>query len=350
MTVKSAIETTNWLQCETINKVVEILNTIPREYMCIQEDCNREDVVYRTEDVVQIRPSTHPLFWLKKLGLVVKILYDKEKVENEKRARLVLKSSFSLVPMSFASYDNGFLEIMPYIDESVMLSEVSKTDLSEFTRIYDKMSARIYHYIICNRKPALKNQNVIYAGRSLECMQQWTSEMIGLLEGYNLFSYTTGLDYNLSGVMKAVLDELKNITKNTCVFSGDMNCHNILSAKTDVFLIDFEYWGNFDVEYLISVLLGSLFSHCDLFEKYHIEREEKIIKAKYSLRIDLSEIESLRILQKAWVNCDRIKTFILARMYYKFIDIIKNPKESKHTVVVCALLDFFSNYNEVYKK
>ena len=334
-------EHTNWVQINTINDVIEILNAIPKQYLCIQDNCNRKDVIYLSEDVMQIRPSTHPLFWLKKLGLVVKVVRDKERVENEKRARYALKSSFTLVPMEFAYYGNVYLEIMPYIYESIMLSELSKIDIYEFIHIYNKTSSKIFQYIMRNKKLAAKNEKVIYAGRSLECMQQWTTQMIDLLDGYRLFSHATGSEYSLSGVMKKALLELKKSTQNTCVFSGDVNCHNILLTKTEVILIDFEYWGKFDIEYLISIMVGSLFSHCDLIENYQIKEENKSIDVKYVLKFDLTEIEALRILQDICLNSKRIKAFILARMYYKFVEIIKNPKECKHTIVVCALLDFF---------
>lgn len=337
--------TTNWVQSDTIDDVIKILDSIPKEYLCIQDDCNNEDGGYLSKDVMQIRPSTHPLFFLKKLGLAVKVIYDKERVENEKRARQALKSSFTLVPMEYACYGNIYLEIMPYIYDSIMLSELSKIDISEFIHIYNKTSSIIFQYIMRNKKTASKNEKVIYAGRSLECMQQWTTQMINLLDGYRLFSHTTGSDYSLSEVMKNALCEITNSTQHTCFFSGDINCHNILLAKKEVILIDFEYWGKFDVDYLISIMVGSLFSHCDLIENYQIKESDKCIEVKYGLKIDLSDIGALKILQDICVNSKRIKSFILARMYYKFIEIIKNPKNCKHIIVVCALLDFFAKYS-----
>lgn len=335
-------ETTNWLSVEVINEIVKILNNIPREYMCIQEDCNRKDVFYCSDEVVQIRPSTHPLFLIKNLGLVVKVLYDKEKIENEKMARSVLKNTFALIPMEFVCYDNGFLQIMPYLESSLMLSEISRHSLSDFVQIYDEISTKIYRYILHNKRSFTKNEKVIFAGRSLECMNQWTNELIDIMEGWQLFSYNTGIEYNLSSVLKKVLDELNSNTRSTCVFSGDINCHNILYTKKDVFLIDFEYWGNFDVEYLVSVLLGSLFSHCDLYENCYIETKKTVIKIEYGLKVDLSEIKSLRVIQEMCVNNERIKAFILARMYYKFLEIKEKTRNSKNVIVVCAILDYFS--------
>lgn len=335
-------ETSAWLSLEVINKIVKLLNNIPKKYMCIQEDCNRKDVFYCSDEVVQIRPSTHPLFRLKKLGLVVKVLYDKERVENEKKARSVLKNTFDLVPMGFACYDDGFLEIMPYLEDSLMLSEVSRYSLSDFVRIYDEVSTKVFRYILLNKKSFMKDEKVIFAGRTLDCMNQWTNELIDLMEGCRLFSYTTGIEYNLSGVLKKVLDGLNSNTQNTCVFSGDINCHNILYTKKDVFLIDFEYWGNFDVEYLVSVLLGSLFSHCDLYENCYIEDEKTVIKIKYSLKVDLSKIKALKVIQDMSVDNERIKAYILARMYYKFLEIKERAKDSKNVIVVCAILDYFS--------
>lgn len=335
-------ETINWLSAEAVDEIIMILNNIPKEYMCIQEDCNRKDVFYSSDEVVQIRPSTHPLFLMKNLGFVVKILYDKEKVENEKKARGVLKDTFTLIPMEFVCYDNGYLEIMPYLEDSLMLSEVSRSSLSDFIQIYDETSIRIYQYILRNKRSFTKNEKIVFAGRSLECMSQWTNELIDVMEGWQLFSYNTGIEYNISSVLKNVLVELNNNTQNTCVFSGDINCHNILYTKREVFLIDFEYWGNFDVEYLISVLLGSLFSHCDLYENCYVETEKKVIKIKYGLKVNLSEIKSFRVIQEICVNNERIKAFILARMYYKFLEIKGKKQNSKNVVVMCAILDYFS--------
>lgn len=335
-------ETTNWLSVEVINEIVQILDNIPKEYMRIQEDCNRKDIFYCSDEVVQIRPSTHPLFLLKNLGLVVKVLYDKEKIENEKRARGVLKNTFNLVPMEFACYDNGFLEIMPYLEDSLMLSELSRSSLSDFVQIYDETSTKIYQYILHNKRSFMKNEKVIFAGRSIECMNQWTNELVDVMAGVQLLSYNTGIEYNISGVLKKVLDELSNNTRNTCVFSGDINCHNILYNKKDIFLIDFEYWGNFDVEYLVSVLLGSLFLHCDLYEDCYVETEKTVIKIKYGLKANLSEIKSLRVVQELCVNNERVKAFILARMYYKFLEIKEKTRNSKNVIVVCAILDYFS--------
>lgn len=335
-------EATNWLPKEAVNEVIDIISKIPKTYLSIQEDCNRKDVFYCSDDVLQIRPSTHAIFYLKKMGLVVKILYDREKVENEKRARAVLNTEFMVVPMLDICYNDGYLILMPYIDGAQMLDEVSKYNLIHFVDIYDEVSKKIYDYIIRNRRPLSKTGRVIYAGRSLECMQRWTAELIDLLGEYRLFSYNTGMEYNLSELMKGVLDKLNENTQSVCLFSGDVNCHNILYAREKVFFIDFEYWGDFDVEYLVSILLGSLFTHCDLYKDCFAEVGESIVKVGYALKIDLSKIESLRILKEMCLDNKRIKAFIFARMYYKFIGMIENKIEITHIIAVCAILDYFS--------
>lgn len=93
----------SFLSYKEVHDIGDSLMKLPREYLLKQEDCNREDFIYQDEDVIQLRPSTVPVFLLKQRNIVIKIMIDKVKAENEYNARVLLKDKLNIIPLAIIS-------------------------------------------------------------------------------------------------------------------------------------------------------------------------------------------------------------------------------------------------------
>ena len=78
---------------EDVGYIYEYLKKIPKTFFVEQEDCNRKDYYYEDEEVIQLRPSTVPVFRFKKKNLVVKLMENRVKAENSLNNRLKVETA-----------------------------------------------------------------------------------------------------------------------------------------------------------------------------------------------------------------------------------------------------------------
>lgn len=329
------------LSCEEIDKIVDIVEEIPEEYMHKQDDCNRVDFAYSSRFVEQLRPSTHPIFLIKEYDVVVKVFHSIEHANNEMQARDILKEQFEIIPAKKICCKQYYLLITPYVKNAIMLSELSKHNFDFFLRCYSDVFNNLVNYIYANKKLVKNNDIIVYAGRSIECMQKWIHETQRMVDGYTVYSHVTNVFFDLSDEIKKSIVALEKKSKFSCVFSGDINCHNIIHTKKGCAYLDFEYWGNMDVEYLFSVLIGSLFNHCEIAENENYSYDALVGKVFYNNKIDFWKMKSISRFLEMELDYERIRGFIIARMYYKFDDLINNWNESRSIIPICMIFDFF---------
>lgn len=329
------------LSDKELDRIIRNIEDIPKEYMRKQDDCNRMDLAYNRCGIKQLRPSTHPVFWIKECDVVVKVFYNVDSVKNEIWARVVLENFFDTIPAKMVSCEKYYLLITPYVKNMIMLSELSRKDFGCFLRDYDDVLRNIINYIDINKKEVKDCNKVMYAGRSIECMKAWAYGMLQLVEKYNIYSYVTGNNYSLFDIINRTVAALEKKPSNLCLFSGDVNCHNIMHTEKGCICLDFEYWGNIDVDYLFSVIIGSIFNHCEIVDNVYVDYDSHVGKVAYSLKKDILKMKSISAFRGMELDYERIRGFIISRMYYKFLNLINNWNEDKNIVSICMILDFF---------
>lgn len=338
---RSINDTVSNLSGEEIDLIIGIIDEIPKQYLCIQNDCNRVDLAYSSRDIEQLRPSTHPVLLIKKFGVVVKVFYSIERAKKEMHARDIMKKQFGIIPAKMVCCEKYSLLITPYLDNMIMLSELSKIDFNCFIKDYDNVFCNVIGYISANKRNVKDISKVEYAGRSIECMKTWAYELSQLVDGYIIYSCVTNKKYDLSDVINKTILSLEREPRFSCAFSGDINCHNIMHTDKGCLYFDFEYWGNIEVEYLISVLIGSLFNHCEIVDNSHVEYDDYMGKVIYSLKNGFWEMKSINKFIGLEYDYEKVKGFIIAKMYYKFLDLVRNWNKSRLIVPLCIMLDYF---------
>ncbi len=331
---------------DVLKDILNIIASIPQKYMRKQNNCNCTELIYTNEAVNQMRPSTHPVFLIKKYNVVVKIIDDSKRAESERYARKVLGGYFSIVPAMFYKKNTYTMIIMPYIENSFMLSEMIDIDAEEFFCQYNHLLKKIVKYVQLNKSSDnLLLNRVRYAGRSVECMIKWCDELLQISQGIKIYSEVSHTKYDLLSILLSVRSELKKKPRSCCLFSGDVNLHNVLyTQKSGLFLVDFEYWGVFEVEYIYSVIIGSLISHCDLFRNCSCMDRNEELSIRYDVRPEIKmcflNYRFFERLALSGINLQRIRNFILARWYYRILNVIRADNESNICRLV-YLLDVF---------
>ena len=329
--------------------IIKKINDLPSHCLNKRINCNDLDDRFCDSDVLQIVPSTNPIFLFPSLGYVVKIISEKANAENELQARLVLDPYFHIIPANSIPFKDKSLIVMPFLSDSLMLSDLSKINFKLFSKEFVSLFGTFYSYIVNNIKTDYSSlKRVRFAGRSLNCLKDWLKELIAFNNDIKLFSVHAKKGYDFEKELKKALEAISISPKECCVFSGDFNLHNTLYSKGTIYLVDFEYWGVFDVDYLFSILLGSLLIHCDLIESETIlYSKNSIVMIDYHIKKGfmsiIQGIKQISIFYGYEPNYSRVKAFVLARMYYRLIEIKHDTPTSNKTLSILSLiLDTFA--------
>ena len=328
-----------------IGVVIKELRTIPVRYLSDRSDCNSENDLFIKGEVEQLKPSTHPVFRFKKYRIIVKVMMDWQNGHNEEQARRHIRNEIPFIPAQFVQNNNRIIIIMPDVN-GVMLSEIARTDFPLFYEQYEKVYSLVCEFVFKHRTTEKRKlNNIIFGGRSLSCLQLWLEQTEKVCGDLFVYSQITKQTYHLKSEMHEAAIELSKPTNECCLFSGDINLHNVLFAKGQVLFSDFEHWGYFDVNYLFSIIIGSIFAHCSILFPKGVVRNASKLSVQYSLR---EEVEAC-IRQRGYVfysstppfvNFHRIKAFILARWYYRIMNIVKSD-DKRNLYYLTYLLDVF---------
>lgn len=309
------------ISCGDICYISERLNQIPEEFFKNQTDCNCKEDYYEDEEIVQLRPSTVPVFSFKNKGLVVKVMTDRVKAENEYKARLMLQNRLDVVEASIFYLEEKVLLVMPYIEGARSCDELSIKDKDRFYYIYLQMLSDCADVLRINASESFVPK-VQYTGQTPNLLCQWCEEIGEKYRSIKLVSGVSGKKYNISEQMRRAKELISKVPACCALFSGDINLHNVLCIGSNVKYLDFEYWGYYDVDYIVAKIIGSLYKHCDCLEaiNYYISENEIVIR--YRIEDGLKHLFTMElykeILTDIKVNFERIKAYILSKLFFRF--------------------------------
>lgn len=338
----------------------ELLRKVPKEYFYPQEDCNNKDYYYENEKIVQLRPSTGPVFLVKEQNMVVKVMTDRVKAENEYKARLALHDKLKVVDASLLYLEDKVLLIMPYINNSCSCNELFVKEREKFASLYVKMLTESFNVIRINANDCCV-RTVNYTGQTPDILLAWCDLIEKKYKDIVLVSGISNKSFKIEKEMKKAKKLITMKPQQCSLFSGDFNLHNVLCVGNELKYLDFEYWGYFDVDYIVAKIIGSLFKHCDILstDSYKIRGNE--IYIEYNTDTYLQPLVSSGLykekLKGISVNFDRIKAYILSKLYFRFMKAFdylyreeineltreKNMKEAiRELTRVIGVLDLFA--------
>lgn len=331
------------------NRIIAYLDTIPEEFLCKRENCNDKFVFYTAKNITQLVPSTHPVFRIDDMDVIIKVLHSKTLAVNEIKARKILAQSFCVLPARVVRMRNLYLLIMSVLSDSVTLGSLSKTNYCLFENTIESIIVSFVDYLKTNilSSPSCMKK-VRYPGRTKHCLINWLYDLKSIIKGMIIVSESTGRIYILDKEFGGMCSRIKKASKSCCLFTGDFNMQNVIFHQNGYYLIDLEYWGYYDTEFLIAKLIGSILFHCDIFKHEQITQEENVYYVNYRLQMMESDSNPLRKLIKTVAKMDvdtqRIKAFIVSRMYYRFK---KAPlsEMNKSVIRLACLFDVFAEYN-----
>lgn len=351
------IKKNNVVSYEDVGYIYEYLKKIPKTFFVEQEDCNRKDYYYEDEEVIQLRPSTVPVFRFKKKNLVVKLMENRVKAENEYKARQALCKKLNVVDTDIYFMQDNILLIMSYVEGETPLNELFAINPKLFKILYTKMLYECSD-VIKRSCYSMYLDKMQYTGQTLELMNKWCDEISEKYQGIELINYISGKRYNISEQLQKAKKYI-NSKPNCCVlFNGDLNLHNVLCVRNDIKYIDFEYWGYYDLDYVIAKIIGSLYKHCKCFNVINYYSTKKEIGIRYELDEVISPLFSMdlyfEVLAGIKVNYERIKSYILAKLYFRFKNAYENlqmkNKNNQNVInavedltIILGVLDLFDN-------
>ena len=251
----------------------------------------------------------------------------------------------------------NILLIMPYVEVEFSLNELFSRDAKRFKSLYVKMLFECTN-IIRTSYSSDCFEKMQYTGQTLELMSKWCDDIDEKYRGIELLNDVNGKKYNISEQIRKA-KRLINLKPEYCVlFNGDLNLHNVLCANSGIKYIDFEYWGYYDLDYVVAKIIGSLYKHCKCLKvtKYCVDQNEFCIR--YYVDEIVKQLFSIDLYMEAFVgvkvNYERVKAYILAKLYFRFMAAydnwqIKNGNNQsieraiEELAIVLGVLDLFNN-------
>lgn len=334
------------LNKQEVQNICDLISNIPEYFLSEQNDCNCKDKFYESADVKQLRPSSGPVFLLKKKGIVVKVLRDRVKAENEYMARISFCGKLNLVPVQIYYFLDKIIILMPYVENAISLSEVSRLK----SAIFPQMCLLFFEECIEVIKENSTNYSetiIEYTGQTLEVLKNWGMELKEFCKKILITSRANEKRYNLQEEYNDAIKFISLKPQKCSYFSGDVNFRNVLYKEDKLYYIDFEYLGYFDVDYLMAKQIGSLFKHCKIFdytECFGVEKG-KIIGYEFTKEMKVV-IEGLKYIltEEDAFDCRRIRAYIMVKFYFRLresffdLDTILAKEQLSRYI---AMLDFF---------
>ena len=333
------------IKIHEVQEIYSLILNIPGSYLTDQDDCNSKGNYYESSDIKQLRPSTRPVFLLKKKNIVAKIMKNRIRAENEYMARISFFGVINIVSVQINYFQDNVLILMPYIENSIGLNELSSFKPAIFSKVTQVFLAD-YLKIIKQNCTNYSNSIADQTEQTLNLLINWCKELEKLCV-LSIFSLVNEKKYDLQ---KEYINTIKFISlppSKCSYFNGDTNFRNVLFKDMKLYYIDFEFLGYFDVDYLMAKLIGSLFKHCEIFDFEECYKERGIVYIDYHFFEDVREvIDTLKdaLLKDDIFNCKRIRAFIMAKFYFRlkksFGDINAISAKIQLTRFI-ARLDFF---------
>ena len=234
------------------------------------------------------------------------------------------------------------------MQNAILLRKLLQKDSMAFCRVYKKVIFECVSIIKNNIDVRYLNL-VQYTRQTPALFEGWCNEICGLYDKIVLISQVSGRKYIISDQMKCAASWVNKKVQQCSLFSGDLNLHNIIFADGVHYYLDFEYWGFFDVDYILAKLIGSLFHHCTLFENQNYKVRDNEIYINYSTENNVKELVSLEFykeeLKGILVDFNKIKSFILAKLYFRLLRSLEDLDgkfASEQLTNVIGVLDMFN--------
>lgn len=328
-----------------VQEIYSLILNIPESYLVDQDDCNSKGKYYESSDIKQLRPSTSPVFLFKRKKIVVKIMKNRVRAENEYMSRLRFLDMINIVSVQINYFQDNILILMPYIENSIGLNELSRLNPITFS----KMSLVFfgdYLKIVKQNSINFSDSIIEYTGQTLNLLINWCKDLEKLCN-LSIISYISEKKYDLQKEYKNAIKYIKLPPSKCSYFNGDANFRNVLFKDMELYYIDFEFLGYFDIDYLMAKLIGSLFKHCDILnvKKCFIEGETMNIEYQFLKEVrEVIDVFKNALLKDDIFNCKRIRAYIMAKFYFRlkvsFGD-INAISAKKQLIKFIAMLDFF---------
>jgi len=317
----------------------------------VEPDYHRPAPVYRSPDgrVEQLRPSTSPVFAVReghgRPARVVKLGRDRASVEREFSGLQALARHYP-VPAATLHYRRGQAALVMEHLDGIPLARLAGTDPDRFEAVLDDVAARLAAAAQATLLPASGVDGPSdHTEETPAVLAAWAAELATRLRPWARFRLTLDgepLDFTLADLIDFTHRRLAQPPAWVVHASGDPHLNNILVAREGQrwWLLDCEYAGLHDLEYLLAKLVTSCFKHTGLLTAQATTRRDCL-----HLTANVGHPVARRVLTTPWlldrfarlpVDRERLAAHLLPLLYFRFTTSDGRPPAFGVTALVLA--------------
>ncbi|MEN3616073.1 phosphotransferase [Plantactinospora sp. ZYX-F-223] len=253
----------------------------------VEPDYHRPPPVYRSPDgrVEQLRPSTSPVFTFRdgpgQPAGVVKLGRDRASAEREFSGQQALARYYP-IPTATLHYQQGQAAlVMEYLD-GIPLAGLARTDPARFEAILADVAARLATTAGATLVPTQHLDGPPdHTEEAPAVLAGWAAELTARLRPWSRHRLTLDgepLPFTLAGLLDLTHGRLAQPPTWVVHASGDPHLNNVHVARHGQrwWLLDCEYAGLHDLEYLLAKLLTSCFKHTGLLTATATTRHQSL--------------------------------------------------------------------------
>ncbi|MDG4793057.1 phosphotransferase [Micromonospora sp. WMMD1082] len=312
--------------------ITHIRSAVTADYLA-EPDYHRPALVYRSPDgrVEQLRPSTSPVFAVRDghghPAGVVKLGRDRASAEREFSGLQTL-ARFYPVPAATLHYRQGrAVLVMEHLD-GVPLAGLAAADPDRFETVLGDIADHLATAAQATLMPACDlDGRPDHTEETPAVLAAWAAELVARLRPWARHRVTVDgdpLDVTLVDLFDLTHHKLRQPPLWVVDASGDLHLNNVLVARDGRrwWLIDCEYAGLHDLEYLLAKLITSCVKHTGLLTAHASATHDHL-----HLTTRLAHPLARRVLSMAWlldrlaglpVDRERLAAHLLPLLYFRF--------------------------------
>ncbi|MBX7266244.1 hypothetical protein KIF24_09585 [Micromonospora sp. Llam7] len=330
--------------------LTHIRAAVTSDYL-VEPDYHLPALVYRSPDgrVEQLRPSTSPVFAVRDghgwPAGVVKLGRDRAGVEREFSGLQALARYYP-VPAATLHYRRGQAALVMEHLDGIPLARLAGTDPDRFERVLDDVATCLATAARATLLPADQVDGAPdHTEEAPAVLAGWAAALATRLRPWAHLRLTLDgypLDFTLADLIDLTHRRLAQPPAWVVHASGDPHLNNILVAREGRrwWLLDCEYAGLHDLEYLLAKLVTSCFKHTGLLTTQATTRRDCL-----NLTADVEHPVARRLLTTPWlldrlarlpVDRERLAAHLLPLLYFRFTTSDGRPPAFGVTALVLA--------------
>jgi phosphotransferase family enzyme len=318
----------DWVDPTVITRLAGALEDIDPTFLQTSSDAHAETASFTSSDdsVRQLRPSSGPVFLVRGESAqhVVKLGRSPDAVHREVNGASILRAHLPLLPCALRFVRGQPVAVMPWVDARTAAT-VARADPERFRQVLVDFLPRFAGSLAATAEVADPG-SVDWTGQSPEVLLSWLDD-IETLAGPWL-----DLQPALNGVpggetlrvrLQAARLELMRQPRRTALGTGDTHLNNVLVGAERYWVIDLEYAGRFDIDYLVAKLWLSCLKHTGLLDDARVTVTASGLETSVGLRSRLArELLTGTLLTDCFrglpLSPARVCAYMLAKLRFRF--------------------------------